>query len=1029
MNLLYEFHPQLILRTPTQPFRIDFDEAVIRASLDQVGFMEAVYLASPALHEECRKWQRGELTDARKIEKLQATLTRYHVRSTSRCTPFGLFAGCAVVDWGPESNIEVNPARAARHTRLDMHYLCALAKHLAAHESIRPRLRYWPNTSLYHTGEEVRYVEYHYAGGSRVHQISAVEASPYLLQVLAAAQGGQDYTSLVALLGAEEADAAEAAEFIDALIQNQLLVHELEPTVTGEEFFYRIQAVLDRVATAGADPAVASLAQVLRRAGQQLQALDQTRANRAADYEQIVATLAPLGVAPEAGKLFQTDAIQGLTAGRSTLASGLQDELIEALEVLMQLTPAHQNPRLEDFRRRFQDRYEDQEVPLLAALDNESGLSYTDYGKSSYSPLVHDLAVAGGGTKSRELRQTEVQQYLYQKLRQAERGRLYSLDITKEELSRFRPGHQPLPPSLSVMFRIIDAERVLLESVGGSSAVNLLGRFAHADPAIARLIEQVARQEQEQNPAVGFAEICHLPASRIGNILLRPAFRNLEIPYLAQAGQPEEGQVQVQDLVLAVRGGQLVLRSRKTGQRIIPRLSTAHNFSREALPVYQFLCDLQTQGLQPHLGFSWQSISLYAKFLPRLTYGKVVLEPASWQFGPEDLQALLAAPAAEVEQVLQQFRQQWQLPRLFTLADGDNHLLVDAENTLLVRVWLDTIRNRSSVSLREFLVEPAQSPVRDAAGRPYAQQFIALLQRQGPCYASPGQPVPMKKKPAEAPQRDFSLGSEWLYYKLYCGQKVADRILAEAIRPLLAELHEQQLIDGWFFIRYADPDNHLRVRFHLPRPGCLGQVVELVSAYLQPLIASGAIWKMQTDTYRRELERYGCTTIGVAEALFCQQSTAVLDMLAEQEEGAESWLWGLGAMDELLRAFAYSVEEKEALLRRLKDSFGREFGLDANKGLKLQLDAKYRALRPAVRQALDQAEKTSVAPPLRALARQIEQAEQAGQLDVEKDQLLGSYLHMLLNRVLPAEARLHELVLYDFLARHYQSQLAMLKKA
>jgi thiopeptide-type bacteriocin biosynthesis protein len=1013
---LYAFQQQLIIRIPAQPFDVVLTEASLEESLHDARFMEGIYLASPALYEECHKWRRGELTDARKIAKLRGTLTRYYLRSRSRCTPFGLFAGCALAEWGPASRLAPAPAGHARHTRLDMHYLCALAQQLAAHPAIRPHLRYWPNTSLYELADELRLVEHHYAAGRRVHQLSAVVASPYLHEVLAAARSGASYTTLLALLRAAESEPGEAEDFLNELIESQLLVHELEPTVTGEEFFHHLQAVLVRLAQVAPNLEVTAIAARLEAVQQQLAALDAQPANAAAAYERIIATLAPLDVAHEPGKLFQTDAVPDLGPA-PTLADEWQPRLLAALEALACLAPPPAHRRLDAFRDRFLARYETQEVPLLEALDNESGISYTAYGKSAYAPLVHDLVLAPASAPAQARVLTKVQQLLLDKLRQAERTQQYTLDVPLAELQAAAgPAAAPLPPSLAVLFRVLDAERLVIDSAGGSSAVNLLGRFAHAAPGIAQLIAEVTAQEQAHNPGVAFAEICHLPASRTGNLLQRPSFRALEIPYLAQSTLPPASQVLARDLLLSVRQGQLVLRSRSTGLRIVPRLSTAHNFAHEALPVYQFLCDLQTQGLRAHLSFDWAAVAPPAKFWPRLTCAGAVLAVASWHLAAADLAPLLGHAAGFAGQWLA-FRQQWQLPRFFTLADADNELLVDADNPTLVAVWLDTIRQRPEVQLKEFLFDPAASPVRDAAGRPYVQQALALLVRPAPCYqASPPPLAPA----ASAPQREFSLGSEWLYYKLYCGQKVANQVLLNVVQPLTQALLAQGLIDNWFFIRYADPDNHLRLRLHLPSPAHLGAVVQLVAAHLQPYHTSTAVWKVQTDTYRRELERYGPQTIGLAEQLFGYQSAAYLAWLAAEPAAEDDWYWGLTAMAELLDAFDYTLGQRLALLHELRTVFGQEFGLD--KKLKLQLDAKYREARPTIEAVL----RPAAAPPapLRALAGQLATLAAEGHLEVPLDQLLGAHLHMLLNRVLPAEARLHELVLYDFLHRHYQSRQA-----
>ncbi|TGE25956.1 hypothetical protein E5K00_12420 [Hymenobacter aquaticus] len=1021
---LYHFHPQLILRTPAQPFDSNFDAATLQSRLTDAAFMEALYLASPDLCQECQKWQSGELTDPKKIEKLQGTLARYYARMTSRCTPFGLFAGCSVVNWGEESRIELASQHNTRHTRLDMHYLCALAFQLSEMDVVKQRIRYFPNTSLYQIGEEIRYIEYHYQQEERVHQISSAAASPYMQQVIDGCQAGLTRLAIAHLLTDDDNELAEALEYVDELIRAQVLISELEPTVTGPEFYHHIQAVLSRLNESAPDASLQALQQVLQHVQEHLDALDQNPANPAAAYQQIVRVLEPLGIPIQKNKLFQTDSIRGVTS-TSALGRHVQQELLQALEVLRHITSPSKNERLENFKERFHARYEGQAVPLLEALDNESGLRYSDFGKSTYSPLVHDLALAAQGGPGRALRQNEVQHFMYQKLREADRNRQYSVAITRDEVRHFPHSAVPLPPSVPIMFRVLDEGQLLLETVGGSSAVNLLGRFAHADSGIEQVIRDITTQEQAQNPAVRFAEICHLPVSRVGNILMRPAFRELEIPYLAQSGAPASGQVRLQDLLLSMQGNQLVLRSRLTNQIIVPRLSTAHNYSKYALPVYEFLCDLQTQGLQPSLGFSWTSVSLYARFLPRLTYQNVILQAASWQFDKADLEPLLVASAAEAALRFQEFRNRWQLPRFFTLADGDNELLVDAENDTTVQVWLDAIRRRPSIKLKEFLLATDTSPVRDAAGRAYAHQLVALLVRDAPCYTSRGK-TDVGEQPGVA--REFSLGSEWLYYKFYCGQKVADRILTEVIRPLTEELLSQGLIDKWFFIRYADPDNHIRLRLHLPDVKRIGEIVYLVNTFVQPCTNNGYIWKTQIDTYRRELERYGHRTMELSESLFFEDSRAVLTILEEagNDDNATPWIWGLRQINALLDAFDCTLPQKLALLHGLKESFAQEFGMD--KTLKLQLDAKYRSFRSAIQRTLHEEDFLGAANRhMRTIACQINEVERQGELDVDKGQLLGSYIHMLLNRLIPVDARLHEMVLYDFLHRQYQSQQAMQK--
>jgi thiopeptide-type bacteriocin biosynthesis protein len=116
--------------------------------------------------------------------------------------------------------------------------------------------------------------------------------------------------------------------------------------------------------------------------------------------------------------------------------------------------------------------------------------------------------------------------------------------------------------------------------------------------------------------------------------------------------------------------------------------------------------------------------------------------------------------------------------------------------------------------------------------------------------------------------------------------------------------------------------------------------------------------------------------------------------------------------------------------------FAREFKLD--KDLQLALDQKYRHYRSDIRQGLDswRGEAPSPAAPyqaeslalLESVSGQLLTLAGQDQLEVPLAELVASFIHMHVNRLIPAQARLHELVLYDFLYRHYKSELARQQK-
>ena len=290
------------------------------------------------------------------------------------------------------------------------------------------------------------------------------------------------------------------------------------------------------------------------------------------------------------------------------------------------------------------------------------------------------------------------------------------------------------------------------------------------------------------------------------------------------------------------------------------------------------------------------------------------------------------------------------------------------------------------------------------------------------------------------PKRSFSIGSEWLYYKIYTGHKTSDTILTTIIKPVTEKLLVEGLINKWFFIRYADPRHHIRVRFHVPIPNNLGTVIRELHETLHPFMEQDLIWKIQLDTYQRELERYGTFTIELSESLFFCDSTAIVQFLdlIEGDEGERlRWLFGLKSVDHLLDCFQYHLEEKLALIENLKTSFGREFGM--SRPLKKQLDEKYRKERNNIEafMAFTTENELDYEPILILLnskkkvmfpvTRQILDIHAKGELQLPLNNLMGSYIHMLMNRLFKSKNRLNEMVCYDFLHRYLKSYYARKK--
>lgn len=737
----YTTHEYFILRTPLYPF--DFIKNLVNKpeiadhELNAIGnkplVQEAIYLASPHLYAEMNKWLKGEFgtgkKDLKNLHKLKSGLMRYLLRMSARCTPFGLFAGFSTGSFGDHTAIRLLEQEAnISHTRLDMNYLCALAQDLSKMEAVKADLKFFPNSSIYSIAGRVRYVEYHYANGRRMHQIVAVDNSEYLQKILQSAAKGAMLHELAAAIIDDEIFEEDARDFLNELIDAQLLVSELEPAVSGEEFLNQMLQILSGIPP---NETLEKVLAVLNQVKSKLSALRNTPIGRDVGvFDQISHELKKLDTSFDINNLFQTDMVKPTKICQ--LDDQIKEDIYSALEILNKLTPKNETTNLSKFREAFRERYEDEEVPLLKALDNENGIGYLQNHNGDIAPLVDGLILPNRKNGSQDIKWNGIYAMLLQKLNSAIADHTKMITLDDSDLNGLEAQWEDLPATVSSMIQLLkhpnsDKPMYYIKSFGGSSAANLIGRFCHADNDAHEFVNEIIAKEEAHQTQYLYAEIVHLPESRTGNILMRPVFRKYEIPYLAKSGVSISNQLNPDDLMVSVRGDQVLLRSKKHNKYVLPRLTTAHNFSFNALPVYHFLCDMQTQNLRSGLVFNWGPLENNHQFLPRVMYKNIILSRARWNIKHSSIASILKHQTDQQKiDAFRLFMAQNELPAEVLLADRDNELYLNFTNNNCILILLDLIKTRQFFTLKEFLYSEDNFIVNGSDGC-YTNEIVVAL--------------------------------------------------------------------------------------------------------------------------------------------------------------------------------------------------------------------------------------------------------------------------------------------------------------
>jgi len=271
--------------------------------------------------------------------------------------------------------------------------------------------------------------------------------------------------------------------------------------------------------------------------------------------------------------------------------------------------------------------------------------------------------------------------------------------------------------------------------------------------------------------------------------------------------------------------------------------------------------------------------------------------------------------------------------------------------------------------------------------------------------------------------RIFTIGSEWLYIKLYTSPFFGDKILL-IIHPYINKLIDKGVIEKFFFVRYMDPDFHIRIRIKLFNSNEFSNIITDMHSILNAYIQNNIV-ELKLEPYKRELERYNSKIIDDVETLFFHNSISTLNFINKIEDNNfdenDRWLFGLYYLDKILSLFEMPIEKKIEFVKLNNDSFSIEF--NKNKLLNKQLDKKYRDNRKII-------DDIFLNKKFEEILNYSEIKQTIEDINIKKNnntphfsQILSSIMHMNFNRLFKDEQRKHEYLIYDFIYKHYKKTL------
>lgn len=324
------------------------------------------------------------------------------------------------------------------------------------------------------------------------------------------------------------------------------------------------------------------------------------------------------------------------------------------------------------------------------------------------------------------------------------------------------------------------------------------------------------------------------------------------------------------DLAVGCDGRRMYLVALDREQRVEPVAMHALNLRKHTPPLARFVTELARAQCAQVTTFDWGAAATLP-FLPRLRYGRIIVSPAQWRVPAASLPGR-SAPWQQWDQALARWAARRQVPSLVHLTGADLYLPLDLDqpaHRVLLRAHLDTTRHA-------VLTEaPTPAQLGWCQDRPH-EIIVPLTATRPPAW--PRLPAPSRARVTGRDHSEFPGTSHVLLASLYGDISRQDTILTRYLPDLLRRLGEP---GTWWYVRYRDPDQHLRLRIVLSSTAMSGSAARMVSMWAGELRQAGLLRDIRYPADHPETGRWGSGAAwAAAREVFCCDSRAILAQLS-----------------------------------------------------------------------------------------------------------------------------------------------------
>lgn len=379
---MYSCHSVFMVRTPALPMEVaekmygcdyrDIWKYIRDMSLDGY-FTESLKIASPSLYEAIKKLGGGG--DEKRDRATCLSLYKYLIRAATRTTPYGIFAGVALAEFGSRGVHSVDSGRIHKKISADNLWLYKLIEKIEKNQAALEKLSLIWNKSCYVSGRRMRNPIYSKHGTSEnaIKENSSIRYSPLVELVVSSAQDYINYRELVGIIKSayDYVPDEKVINVINTLIEQEYLLTEIRiPAYCSNTLSYCL-GVLER-------------RNILPELREQLNQIQRRFDEYEAGYDVLDETIGIMSSIQGSKSYVKVNS--GSSFNELELDVGIKKKIENFVDCIERIgIESKIYSTLKEFKHQFQEEYgQGVEVPLTQVIDPAGfdGLSYMDVTRS-----------------------------------------------------------------------------------------------------------------------------------------------------------------------------------------------------------------------------------------------------------------------------------------------------------------------------------------------------------------------------------------------------------------------------------------------------------------------------------------------------------------------------------------------------------------------------------------------------------------------------------------------------------------------